>query len=223
MATPAVSGAVPVETEIKFRASRRAFAALESLSALAGWQVVARRDGSLRDTYWDTPERALEKAGCTLRVRQVDGGPGVEFTLKGPVGPVVPGRIGRQRTELSVQLEEAAARGPSMWSTLPAARPVLDALEPLGVVERLRPDIVLLNPRRELILQRDDAEVAMALDEVRIEGRPYVRRYVELELTRGPHEALDALADAATHLAELRPARQGKVQAARAWAAICKC
>jgi hypothetical protein len=106
------------------------------------------------------------------------------------------------------------------WAGLPAATPVLAALRTLGATEALRPDIVLLNPRRELVLRRNGSEVVLSLDEVRIEGKPYCRRYVELELERGSHATLQELVLAVEGRFRLRQARRGKVRAARRWLAL---
>jgi hypothetical protein len=57
------------------------------------------------------------------------------------------------------------------------------------------------------------------LDEVRLEGHPYLRRYVEIELVRGAPEAIMEVSNLVAGMTRLRPARSGKVQAARAWLA----
>lgn len=248
---------IPVETEAKLLASQRAFRALaaqevlgdspegESLSGDSPegiWRVVERRDVTLRDTYWDTPDGRLAQARCTLRVREQGKDLPAELTLKGPLPrrEPAPGALGWSRTELTVA---APARSvPLDWARLPGAGPVIAALRRLGIEvggpddgqgpamasglgkdgpegATLRPDVVLLNPRRELVLERDGQQCVLSLDEVRIEGQPYRRRYVEIELKRGSAEALDRLAGALATRYRLRPSRQGKVQAARAWLA----
>jgi inorganic triphosphatase YgiF len=222
MATAPVAQATdptPVETEAKLHASRRAFAALAEAPEVAGWQVLERRDTSLRDTYWDTPDGRLARAGSTLRVRQSGSDPRGELTLKGPVpreaGSGSPGAW--SRTELSVAVP--AGSDPTAWATIPAAQPVLDALRRLGVASGLRPDVVLLNPRRDILLRLGEDEVVLSLDEVALEGAPYRRRYVEAELKRGRAQALDSLVEALVRRFGLRPSRRAKVQAARDWLA----
>jgi inorganic triphosphatase YgiF len=250
-----------VESEAKLRASRRVFAALDGAAAPGGWRVTGRRDVSLRDTYWDTPDERLARAGCTLRVREqsqgaaeagqgrAGHGPGAEseLTLKGPLPDAVSanGAVWH-RSELSVRAP--AGSGPAEWASLPDARPVLEALAALdgppaagdgagpraprvqpraeassaagdGLLRRLRPDVVLLNPRREIVLERAGNEAVLSLDEVAVEGMPYRRRYVEVELKRGSTAALDNLVDTLQAEYALRPSRRGKVQAARAWLA----
>lgn len=219
--------AVPLETEAKLHASRRGFAGLALLDEVAGWRVVGRHDVGLRDTYWDTADRRLSGAGCTLRVREMrSGAPGsagtaevmpAELTLKGPV----PAGAGAgpagvwARTELTVPAP--AGSGPEVWRTLPEARPLLAALERLGATDGLRPDVVLLNPRQEILLERGDGQVVVSLDEVAVEGAPYRRRYVEVELRRGDAGDLGDLVAVLAERYRLRPSRRAKVEAARAW------
>jgi hypothetical protein len=238
---PAPAG---VESEAKLRASRRVFAALEGAQEAGGWQVTSRRDVSLRDTYWDTPDGYLARTGSTLRVREENpqpsaagGGAGAlaELTLKGPL-PDLTAANGAvwHRSELTAHAP--AGSGPAAWATLPEAMPVVEALAALGarppadgesggsrsgadLLRRLRPDVVLRNPRREIVLEGEGSEAVLSLDEVAVEGMPYRRRYVEVELKRGSTAALDRLVDALQAQYSLRPSRQGKVQAARAWLA----
>jgi triphosphatase len=209
----------PVETEAKLHASRRAFDALAEAPEVAGWRVAERRDTALRDTYWDTPDGRLARAGSTLRVRQNGSDPQGELTLKGPVpreaGSGAPGAW--SRTELSVAVP--AGSGPPEWATIPAAQPVLDALRRLGAAGGLRPDVVLRNPRRDLLLRQGADEVVLSLDEVALEGAPYRRRYVEAELKKGRTQALQTLVEALVEQFGLRPSRRAKAQAAREWLA----
>lgn len=289
--------ATPLEIEAKLHASQRLFQALVADPAIGDWQVVEQRAVQLRDTYWDTPDHRLARAGCTLRIREQQvaaapgatatpprptgaphtppasgpgdqneacgppnsppsGAPWVELTLKGPVAThavptILPGQARRQRhppadardlsrardaraslravpplsrtrTELTVAVP--AGSGLPDWARLPAVQPLLASLQEvigkeLNVTDALRPDVVLLNPRRELVLRRDGEEVVLSLDEVRLEGRPYCRRYVELELKHGARSALDELVHEFTQRFRLRPARYGKVDAARRWLA----
>ena len=243
-----------MESEAKLRASRRVFAVLEAAAAPGGWRVTGRRDVSLRDTYWDTLDGRLARAGCTLRVREQGRGRAgqgqgseTELTLKGPLPDAVSanGAVWH-RSELTAHAP--AGSGPAEWASLPEALPVLDALAALdgppaagdgarvrgqrselraeagdaardGLLRRLRPDVVLLNPRREITLEHAGSEAVLSLDEVAVEGMPYRRRYVEVELKRGSTAALDRLVDALQAEYALRPSRRGKVQAARAWLA----
>ncbi len=112
-----------------------------------------------------------------------------------------------------------AGSRPPEWATIPAARPVLDALRRLGVSSGLRPDVVLLNPRRDLLLRRGADEVVLSLDEVALEGAPYRRRYVEAELKKGQAQALQSLVETLVGQFGLRPSRRAKAQAAREWLA----
>lgn len=146
-----------------------------------------------------------------------------ELTLKGPAVVQSVATATLSRSELTVPLPpEAVSGGPAQWASLPATRAVLEALRRAGVDDpagALHPDLVLLNPRRELLLEHDGTAAALSLDEVQLEGSAYRRRYIEVELKHGSAEALETLARAIATQFHLRPARGGKVQAARRWLA----
>src|SRR5262245_47925362 len=172
MAEAKAPDAPPMESEAKLRASRRAFAALDGVQEVAGWRVAGRHDVSLRDTYWDTPDGRLARAGSTLRVREertgvagagTGSGARAELTLKGPIpDAATPSGAVWHRSELTAPVP--AGSGPAEWAKIPEAKPVLDALAALdaragtgaagdsrppgagtgrgGLLERLRPDVV---------------------------------------------------------------------------------
>lgn len=209
-ATTPTKRAKPQEVEAKFTASLATFKALESLEEIDGWRVVERRTVRLRDAYWDTPDHQLGRDECTLRVRELDGEREGELTFKGkPEGGARTEEIATIRT----------GTGPTQWRRTPAAREIVNALRELGVLSHLQQDVVLLNPRRELVLRKRRAEEILSLDEVRIESHPYTRRYVELELKHGPRAGHDTLAQALADRFQLTPSPKGKVQAARDWLA----
>jgi triphosphatase len=209
----------PVEVEAKFLASERAFRLLREPSTIAGWEVDRRRDVRLRDIYWETPDYRLLRAGYNLRVRQMDELPEAELTLKGPVerGSGMSG----SRAEWTAHVP--AGSGPTDWQYLTEAAPIANILRVVGVFDpprggtELRPELVLLNPRHEMVLRLGANIAVLSLDEVTIEGEPYRRRYVEIELEQGSRQALDELAQSVAHRFGLRPSQQGKVQAARRW------
>lgn len=215
----------PIEIEVKLRASRQAFADLAKASAFGPWRVVEQTEIRLRDTYFDTPGHALARQRCTLRIRSLDGEAIGELTLKGPAGDAPGGPLAR--TELTVAIPVGI--GVHEWDTITEARPVIEALRIRGIAYPgdLVGGAVLVNPRRNLRLRRDTnaghahdhAEVILSLDEVRLEGHPYLRRYVEIELVRGVPEAIVEVSNLVAGMTRLRPARSGKVQAARAWLA----
>ena len=200
----------PREVEAKFDASLATFRALEGLEELEGWRVTERRAVRLRDSYWDTPDHRLAQRECTLRVRELDGGAEAELTFKGK-----PERGGRSEETVSVR----AGSGPRQWQRDPNARPILEGLRSVVSLAALRQDVVLLNPRRELVLRKGRAEEILSLDEMRIEGHPYVKRYVELELKRGARAGHDARVRALAERFRLKESTTGKVQAAREWLA----
>ena len=212
-----MSGGAVIEIEAKFRASQRAVAVLGDREALGDWQVVERRMIALRDSYFDTPDGALARQQCTLRVRQNGDDPVGELTLKGPAGETPEGVFAR--TELTVAI--AAGTAPGAWSAMVGTGPVLDALRARGVADAasLVPVAVLRNPRRDLVVASGEARAVVSLDEVTIEGETYRQRFVEIEAVTGGAPTVRAVANAVLALVAMRPARTGKVQAARAWLA----
>ena len=209
-ASAKVDAKPPREIEAKFDASLATFRALERLDEIDGWRVVERRSVRLRDSYWDTPDQRLAQHECTLRVRELDDAAFGELTFKGK-----PERGGRTEQTASIR----AGAGPRHWQRAVEARPILDALRSLTPLSRLRQDVVLLNPRRELVLRKGRSEEILSLDEMRIEGHPYVKRYVELELKHGPRAGHETLVRAASERFRLTESAKGKVQSAREWLA----
>ena len=203
-----MSGLPPREIEAKFDAPLVTFRAIERLEEIDGWRVAERRAVRLRDSYWDTPDHRLAQQECTLRVRVLDEAAEAELTFKGK-----PERGGRTEQTAAVR----AGSGPRQWRRSSDASPILDAVRALVPLSRLRQDVVLLNPRRELVLRKGGAEEILSLDEMRIEGQPYVKRYVELELKRGPRNGHDALTRALATRFGLIESVKGKVQSARDW------
>ena len=198
----------PREIEAKFNASIPTFRAIEKLETIAGWRVVDRRTVRLRDEYWDTPDHKLGRNQCTLRVREIDGHPEGELTFKGK-----PEDGGRTEEIATVR----SGTGPQDWVRQRKAKPIVDSLRAMGVLDSLEQDVVLLNPRRELVLRKGGAEEVLSLDEVRVEDYSYVRRYVELELKHGTRADHNTLARALAARFQLEASKSGKVQAARDW------
>jgi inorganic triphosphatase YgiF len=86
-------------------------------------------------------------------------------------------------------------------------------------IDGLVPVAVLRNPRRDVVVANGDGRVVVSLDEVTIEGESYRQRFVEIEAEAGGAPAVRAVADIIAALSPMRPARTGKVTAARAWLA----
>ena len=202
-------------------ASRGCTLRVREVLALGGAQHPAKSRAPQRPAGESTVPGAEQRIGARA----------AELTFKGQVG-YTPTSLAGSRPEVTAATPAGA--GPADWVHLPAAQPVLAALRTAGgpaapgapdVLARLRPDVVLLNPRREFLLRQEggdaggSGQAVLSLDEVRIEGQPYRRRYVEIELKRGHRSALDRLVRAAAAQFGLRPSRTGKVQAARAWLA----
>jgi inorganic triphosphatase YgiF len=209
--------AAPVEIEAKYRASLRAFAILGERDSLGEWSVVDRREVALRDRYFDTPDAALARQRCTLRVRQNGEDAMAELTLKGPAAETPEGVFAR--TEITVAVP--AGTLPTAWAGVPGTTPVIEALRLRGVtgIDEFVPVAVLKNPRRDLVVALGDSRVVVSLDEVSIEGEVYRQRFVEIEAESGGASAVRAVADIIVGISPMRPARTGKVTAARAWLA----
>jgi hypothetical protein len=197
-----------IEVEAKFEASAATFRALEDLETIEGWRVVERREVRLRDAYWDTPDQRLGRDGRTLRVRELGGAPVGELTLKGRPR-------GGARSEAIASVPVGS--GPADWQRIGEAAGIVEALRSFGILDNLRADVVLINPRRELVLERRGATEILSLDEVRIEGHSYVRCYVELEQRRGTRAGHRSLARSLASRFALRESTGGKAQDARAW------
>lgn len=208
---------VPVEIEIKFRASLHAFKVLGDRDAFGSWHVIHRETTALRDSYFDLASGDLGAQRCTLRVRQLNDASVGELTLKAPAGSTAEGIF--TRTELTVGIPATAT--PVHWLSLPETAPVRDALRIRGVnsVGSLVPVAILVNPRRDLILRRGAEEVVLSLDEVSLEGYRYVRRFIEIEARHGGGAAVQSVGEIVQSLVNVRPCFTGKVTGARAWLA----
>lgn len=149
----------------------------------------------LVSTYYDTPNRDLQAAGLTLRVR-AKGGRHIQ-TVKAGAGDV--GLFDRAEWETEISGE---APDPAAWAGTAAEAVLREAEAP---VERLFSTIVM---RREFPIRQGDSRILVTLDEGRVESpagdAPLCE--VELELEEGDPADLFQLAQA---LAETVPLRLG--------------
>lgn len=111
--------------------------AVAALGELAGARLVPAGDVTLRDTYFDTPARALSEAGYSLRVRVSDAQ--TLLALKGSSREVDPGVLEREEIEApwsAPALDRVrtllAARG-ILLGAAPAARDSVAALRAMGL------------------------------------------------------------------------------------------
>lgn len=169
------------EIELKLEIEPAHIKALKTHPSLGKRREKARTQ---RSTYFDTPKDKLRKAGLTLRVRE-DGGRFIQ-TVKGE------GRDSGAMFDRAEWEQEIAGPEPD----LPAL-----AATPAGAL--LRAESAALGPSFSATVQRTlwrlvdvDSEIEMILDdgEIVADGRRAPILEIELELRRGPPQALFALA-----------------------------
>jgi triphosphatase len=193
----------------------------QDLRPVARWLEHAQLDGiSIRrgettshvDTYADTNDRRLDRAGYSVRVRRSRGA--AEATLKA-VGKVRPDAL-RVRRELSeqVELDEPAA-------IAHAAGPVGERVRALVGPRKLRPLFSVRTRRRAYPLSAAEAPSGeLLLDESTIrapDGRVLGRlRRVEVEVPESAVATVGPLVDALRHACGLQPALFSKYEAALA-------
>jgi triphosphatase len=160
------------EIELKFHCAPQDLPAVLA-AAPAGDDEVRE----LISVYFDTPDRALERAGVSLRVRE-SGGQRIQ-TLKRGQG------LAREEHEQPVE----------GFAPDPSAEPLRKILRPEAAAA-LSPAFYVGVHRRQRLVRRGVAEIEIALDhgEVRATGGKSPISEVELELKAGPTEALFDLA-----------------------------
>ncbi|MCK9519208.1 MAG: CHAD domain-containing protein [Dehalococcoidia bacterium] len=181
---------------------------LES-AGVPGYAVASAGTRELRDTYFDTPDWRLHRAGFTCRVR--DKGDGLELTLKSMAE--AKGAV-RTRRELT---EPVAAGAPECLHAAPG--PCGEIIRAFAGNQRLAP-LFTLEQRRDVYRLCDEAgEVAeIALDETAIplgfgeEPARLVR--VEVEVVPGGLGRAERFVEAFVASCGLQPAPVSKFQAA---------
>lgn len=142
--------------------------------------------------YFDTADRALERNGLSLRIRRQDGRR-VQTTKLMRVGSV--GLFARSEWEKLVDDDM-----PVLDDVTPVRAVLGDGLAAL--VQAFHVD----NDRRVWLLQRDGAQIEVALDNTRIHraDRHALSHEIELELISGPAVALFSLARDIADLVSVR-------------------
>lgn len=171
-----------VETELKFQVPAASRAALQRAVATPSAQTLR-----LRAQYFDTPDGRLAAAGVALRLRQE--GAGWVQTLKGARAGLA------QRLEHEVTLPAGpVALDLRRHDGTPAAAALQEALgaDAAALVVVFQTDV----RRSRRVLHSGGAVIEAALDigTIRAAGRRLPLWELELELRRGPIEALYALA-----------------------------
>ncbi len=189
---------MPQEIELKLRVAPEFASRLAQNSALTA--CVARKQ-RLRNTYYDTAERALTERGVALRLRRRGGE--CLMTVKG--GKAAAGGLAQRNEWEAVVGVEAAGVESFDFSIVTDAslRDFLQALRP-----RLLPLFTTDFTRTTWLLQRSGASIELALDRGRIaaclpDGQgsvaPLPLCEIEIELLEG--DSPDALFDLAIELA----------------------
>lgn len=158
-------------------------------------------DRTLANTYYDTPDGALEAARVALRIR--DTGNGRVQTLK-TTGSGQGGLSVRGEWEWPIDDDRLDLEGLTSLAPMQAlGDEVLTALTP-----RFTTDFA----RRTWIVELENGRIEVALDdgEVRAGGRRATIRELELELKDGDPAALWTLADTFAASVPLRPATASK-------------
>ncbi|HEX6398786.1 MAG TPA: CHAD domain-containing protein, partial [Steroidobacteraceae bacterium] len=215
-----------IEQEWQFSArdleSTRAWLAAQPRE-LPGRRFASRPTLTMRDTYYDSPDWTIFRAGFALRVRearQVDerGGSEIEVTLKS----LRAGSDGwSRRTEISetvdsAKLDEVIARGEGIGGRI---RELVGtrALNPLFQASTRRERQHLLEAETDLPL------VEVDLDETLIEtpsGGSQELRRVEVECINAQPEAVSAIVEKLRDAAQLEPVGMSKFRAGLAAAGL---
>lgn len=156
---------------------------------------------SVYNTYYDTPEGALAKAGIALRVRLIDGC--WLHTLK---------TAGRGSGGLSMRDEwEWPSTGEQLVHDELATLPPLAALG-TDVIDALEPRFSTDFSRHRWMLESHEGRVEAAFDQGEVLSGPHrvVIRELELELKGGNATALWRLAEQAARLMAVRPSDASK-------------
>lgn len=196
------------EVEWQFRAPASA-AVVEWLQAPGGAYTAGDAGTKrLEDTYFDTEDWRLYRAGFTARVRRTETG--AELTMK----VMAAAKDGlRSRRELNEPLAQELVARP--WE---APGPCGERLRVLAGKRALRPLFTLLQERHAFVLSHDRGELAeVAVDETRVSragGGEQVLSRVEVELLDGGSlERALPFVEALVAACKLAPAEVAKFQA----------
>ena len=190
---------------------------LEEHPCVSGLAVVSKAVKELADTYYDTEDWRLYRAGYALRIRR--DGQDAEATMKA-LAPAE-GAL-RRRHEISEPLEEetpTAASGP-VGERL---RGLAGDLRPLFEIRTLRRVFALLPEGPSSVgnvedapdeaLPREKAAGEISLDETEISGEAQARlRRVEVEIDAGYHERVEEFVGEMRAALDLRPTRTSKFE-----------
>jgi inorganic triphosphatase YgiF len=186
---------------------------LEQHPPISGLAFVPGATRELSDTYYDTEDWRLYRAGCVLRVRR--DGEGVEATIKS-LAPAE-GAL-RRRREISVPLRSDAAE---TLKEVPG--PVGELLRNLAGDRDLRPLFEIRTRRRPFALhperssEKNVAVGELTLDESEISGAGKAparlsRVEIEADSDTALHEVIEELVDGLRDALNLRPTETSKFE-----------
>jgi triphosphatase len=184
----------PREYELKLAIDAGAAPRLGAMPLLAGAQ---RRTEHLKARYFDTPDRSLQRAGLSLRIRS--GGSTRVQTLKRSNGSLV------ERGEWE---RPTVAEEPNLATLRDTPLP------DLGKIEALAPLVETDVRRTAWTVERDGAVLEVALDEgdIRANGRAAPISQLEVELKDGRPAALFDVARAIDGVVPVRLSVQSKAE-----------
>jgi len=189
------SQAQPREIELKLELASGAIAPLLAHPALAQARPLPDQSGRLRAVYYDTEDRALRRAGISLRIRSRNGC--AIQTLKAEHGARgLAMNRGEWETPVGDALDFAAIADTPLGSLLPDQE-ARQAVKPLFTIE---------TQRDAFALEHDGAVIEIAVDRAVASagGRFLPFSEIELELKQGEPAALFGLARALGEAAPLR-------------------
>jgi inorganic triphosphatase YgiF len=219
-----------MERELKLRP--RDPALLDRLAAverLGAFGVAGRRRELQRNSFFDSPSRALSEAKVGFRRRTVQGQSLATWSLKGEGAHL---RGVSTRTEIELHLDPDLAPALAVDALRQAARQrgavalgeaVEDALAS-GGLPLATPFLETETDRNILDLEVPERgwAVELALDRVRLLGHAYTELEIEAELKRGDETALEAAREAITALGPTEESKGSKLSRALAHVAGCK-
>lgn len=201
-----------IEAEIKFTVAQpEVVHEIVACRGIAGYTVKDRGIRRHTDTYFDTPDRRLLRAGMVLRLREQGGCAVLTFKVRDDA--TSPGAPGNDPVHRRIELEQQVSDpGAVLGGAIPGG-PALDALRSRMGDVRLAPGLAAVNDRHTLLLSRGgNPEFELVLDDVRFTGPGGTAQVLELEVEGigGSHKALRAIAAWLARRFDLTPAGPSK-------------
>jgi inorganic triphosphatase YgiF len=179
---------------------------LAEVARIGRFEVIGRRHERQRNSFFDTPTRALRTARIGFRRRVIEGEPMAVWTVKGESQH---SRGVATRTEVELHLDAdmppaLALQALQQRASRAFAEELSDALSDKSL-PRTQPYLETATDRRILDLRSERAQVELALDRMTIPGHDYSELEVEVELKRGDEHELD---EARRAIEEIGPVRE---------------